>query len=164
MRRRRAERGITLLELMIVMTIVGLMVGVMYPSIAAGLESMRMRSATDAVAGFLSQAMLRAERSQEPVELVVRPGTGRMELHGALPGFRRELVLPDGVTVLHVLPEFPGDPPEERSILFLPAANVPAVGIELLNRRGLRRIVRIDPLTGSPSVETPVASVSGEER
>ena len=164
MTRRRAQRGITLLEMMIVMTIVALMVGVMYPNIAAGLESMRMRSATDSVAAFLTQALLRTERTQEPVELVLHPGSGRMELHGALQGFQRQLQLPDGVTVFRVQPTLPGDPPEERSILFLPAANVPAVGIELLNQRGLRRLVRIDPLTGSPIVETPPAGVSEEER
>ncbi|MGC4053622.1 MAG: prepilin-type N-terminal cleavage/methylation domain-containing protein [Paludibaculum sp.] len=164
MRRRRAESGITLLEMMIVMTIVALMVGVLYPNIAAGLESMRMRSATDSVAAFLSQGMLRAERTQEPVELILQPASGRMELRGAVAGFQKTLLLPDGITILHVFPDLPGELPEERSILFLPASNVPAIGIELLNRRGLRRLVRIDPLTGNPVVETPSASVSGEER
>lgn len=164
MLRRRRERGITLLEMLIVMTIVALMVGVTYPNIAAGLESMRMRSATDSVAAFLNQALIRVERSQEPVEILVHPGTGHMEMHGAMPGFQRDLVLPEGITVLRVFPEPVGEPPEERSLLFLPATNVPAVGIELLNRRGLHRLIRIDPLTGSPVVETPSASVSGEER
>lgn len=159
---RRAQRGITLLEMMIVMTIIALMVGVMYPSISSGLESMRMRSATDSVAAFLSQALLRCERSQQPVELLVHPGSGRMEMRGI--AFQRELALPDGITVLRVFPTLPGEPPEERAILILPASNVPAAGIELLNRRGLRRLVRIDPLTGSPVVETPSASVSEEER
>lgn len=164
MTRRRAQRGITLLEMLIVLTIIALMVGVMYPNVAAGLESMRMRSATDSVAAFLTQGLLRAERTQEPVELLLHPGSNHMELQGARPGFQRELVLPDGVTVFRVYPALPGDPPEERSILFLPAANIPAVAIELLNQRGLHRLVRIDPLTGSPVVETPPAGVSEEER
>src|SRR5690349_15359364 len=58
--------GITLVEMLVVMTIIGLLVGLSYPSIAAGVDSVRLRSATDSVSTILNSAVTRAERRQEP--------------------------------------------------------------------------------------------------
>ena len=34
------------------------------------------------------------------------------------------------------------------------AVRLPGMGVQIANRRGLRRIVRIDPMTGFPRVES----------
>jgi len=36
----------------------------------------------------------------------------------------------------------------------MPGATVPGIGIQIANRRGTRRIVRLDPMTGFPRVES----------
>ena len=46
----------------------------------------------------------------------------------------------------------PTDEPLRRIIL-MPGGAVPGVGIQLLGKRGARRIVRLDPMTGYPRVE-----------
>jgi prepilin-type N-terminal cleavage/methylation domain-containing protein len=163
-RRAGAEAGLTIMEMLIVVAIVGLMAGITFPSVASGLESLRMRSAGDSVASFLTLAMARVERSQEPVELTFLRGEGRIEMRAADPKFARTLELPDGVSILHVHPELPGEPETTRSVLLLPATPFPRLGVELLNRRGSRRLIRIDPLSAVPVVEIPRESVSGEER
>ena len=72
-----------------------------------------------------------------------------------MPHRMTEMLLPEGVTVTHVYPEPPGEPPEMVSVVLMPGATFPALRIELLNTRGQRRLVRIDPLAGVPVVELP---------
>jgi hypothetical protein len=36
----------------------------------------------------------------------------------------------------------------------MPGASVPGIGIQIANQRGKRRIVRLDPMTGFPRVES----------
>ena len=43
------ERGVTLLEMLIVVALMGLIAGLSYPSVAAGLDTLRMRTASDQV-------------------------------------------------------------------------------------------------------------------
>lgn len=155
-RRARRERGVTMIEMLIVVVIVGLLAGLTYPSIASGLDAIRLRTASDTTATFLTQAMTRVERSQQPVELLFRRGTGRLLMAGVgMPQRPVEMLLPESVTVAHVHPEPPGEPPEMVSIVLMPGGTFPALRVELLNVRGQRRLVRIDPLAGVPVVETP---------
>lgn len=159
-----AESGLTIIEMLIVVTIISLMAGITFPSVASGIDALRLRSAGDSVASFLNLAMARVERSQEPVELTFFRQEGRLELHTADPKAARTLQLPEGVSILHVHPEPPGEPETARSVLLLPGTPFPRIGVELLNRRGNRRLIRIDPLAAVPIVEIPAERVSGEER
>jgi prepilin-type N-terminal cleavage/methylation domain-containing protein len=148
------RRGITLLEMLVVMCIVGLIIGVTTPSISAGLDSVRLATATSSVAGFLNAAVTRVERRQQPIEVVIRPQENRIVIYSNEPGFTRDLTMPDGVTIERVFPaEMFGDGGGERRILLLPGATAPAMGVQLANRHGTRRIVRLDPMTGFPHVD-----------
>ena len=57
--------------MVVVVAIIALIVGLSLPAASAGLDSVRMVSASDSVAAFLNAAVNRAERRQQPVELVV---------------------------------------------------------------------------------------------
>lgn len=148
------ERGITLLEMLVVMCIVGLIIGVTTPSISAGLDSVRLATASSSVAGFLNAAVTRVERRQQPIEVVILPQENRIVIYSNEPGFTRDLTMPDGVTIEKVLPaEMYGEAGGERRILLLPGATAPAIGVQLANRHGTRRLVRLDPMTGFPHVD-----------
>ena len=67
------ESGVTLIEMLVVVSIIGLIVAVSAPSLGAGLDSVRMNSATNSVANFLNSAVNRAERRQTPIEVVISP-------------------------------------------------------------------------------------------
>ena len=140
--------------MVVVVGIIGLIVGISFPSAMAGLDSVRMVTATDSVATFLNVAVNRAERLQQPVEVVINPQEGRLELFTNDAGFTRQLTLPDGVTIEAVLPAIEGGGMGPRHILFLPGATVPGLGIQLGNRRNAHRIVHLDPMTGFPRVES----------
>jgi prepilin-type N-terminal cleavage/methylation domain-containing protein len=164
MRSKRSQAGVTLIEMLIVMTIVGVLVGVSYPGIASGLDSVRMRAATDSVATFLIQARTRMDRSQDGVLLTLDKSAGKLEIRGSQPALAKELVLEEGISILRIHPEPPGDPVPVRHVVLTPGAPFPAFAIELLNRRGQRRLIRMDPLSSVPIVETPLEDVSTVER
>ena len=148
--------GITLIEMVVVVSIIGLIAGVSFPSISAGLDSVRMVSATDSVAAFLNSAANRAERRQQPVSLAIWPRQNLLTLYSSEAGFKREFKVPDGIAIAAILPEAAGEPDGQRHFLFMPGATIPGIGIELANRRGTRRRVRLDPMTGFPRVESVI--------
>ncbi|HEV3331684.1 MAG TPA: prepilin-type N-terminal cleavage/methylation domain-containing protein [Bryobacteraceae bacterium] len=147
------ETGVTLMEMLVVLAIIGLLAGISFPAVSAGIDSVRLRSATDSLAGFLNGAVTRAERRQQPVEVLISTKDNALRLYSTEPGFLRELKMPDGVTIEAVLPQEPEEIGPRRLIL-MPGGAVPGIGVELANRHGSRRIVRLDPMTGFPRVES----------
>jgi hypothetical protein len=139
--------------LLVVTAIVGLIVGLSFPSISAGLESIRLSSATNSIVSFLNGALNRAERREEAIEVVIWPKENRLAMYSSAPGFERHLQLPEGVTIEAVLPEAPQMEEGPRSFVLIPGGVPPRIGVQLRNRRGSRRIVRVDPITGVPRVE-----------
>jgi prepilin-type N-terminal cleavage/methylation domain-containing protein len=153
--RRRYRRGVTLVEMLIVVSIIGLIVAVSFPAFSAGIDSVRMSSATGMVSSFLNSAVNRAERRQQAVELIVTPKENLMTMYTNEPGFERKLRMPDGVSIQAVLPAIDDEAPDTpRQLMLLPGATAPGIGILLANQHGSRRIVRLDPMTGFPRIES----------
>jgi hypothetical protein len=131
------------------------MIAISFPSVTAGLDSVRMSSATGQVSAFLNSAANRAERKQQPVALVISVKDNFIAMYGNEPGSVRKLILPDGVNIQAVLPALEGEAPDQpRQLVLMPGGTAPAIGILLANQHGTRRIVRLDPMTGFPRVES----------
>jgi len=140
--------------MLLVVTLIGLMVGISFPSITSGVDSLRLSSAADATASFLNGALNRAERRQQVMEVTISKQQSKLTLRSSEAGFTRELGMPTGVSITGVLPdqlESNGD----RHVFLYPGGTVPRIGVELTNKRGTRRIVRVDPMTGVPQIEIP---------
>ncbi len=138
---REPSRGVTLVEMMIVVAIVSMIAAVSFPSVAAGLDQIRLRSAADSVVGFLNVALNRVERREQPVEVVVSPQENAVLLFSAEPGYQKKLEMPSGVKISG------GDP---REFLLMPGAAPPAMDIDIYNTRGAHKLIKIDPITGLP--------------
>ena len=152
-----STRGVTLIEMLVVMTLIGILTGLSFPAINSGIDSLRLSAASDSIVAFLNSGLNRAERRQEGVELTVSKPERTLSLQSTDPTFSRTLQLPEGVQILRVLPEVPTlEPDAPRRFLLLPAATLPRIGLEIQNRRGVRRLVQVDPLTGVPQVQAPV--------
>jgi len=136
-----SRAGITLIELIVVLAIIGLLVGITLPAATNGLASIHLRGAASNVATFLNSALNRAERHEQTVEIIVTPT--KLILDSTEPGYTRTLDLPDGIRIA-------GDQP--LRILLMPGSAPPRVAIDLFNERGAHRIVKMDPVTGVPEI------------
>lgn len=148
------QRGVTILEMLVVVTLIGVMVGISFPAVTSGVDSLRLLSAADSVASFLNGALNRAERRQEVMEVSISKSDNKLVLRSSEPNFVRELPMPSGITITAVLPEIASTDDGPRRIFLYPGGTVPRIGIELTNRRNARKIVRVDPMTGAPQIDT----------
>jgi prepilin-type N-terminal cleavage/methylation domain-containing protein len=148
-----SECGVTLLEMLIVVTLMALVAGISYPSVASGIDSLRLRAASDGIVGFLNTAIDRAERRQQAIQIWISPRDSVMTAQSPDLEFRRRFDLPGTVRILSVLPNTGIPPDEPRTFLLYPGGTVPAIGVEIANQDGRRRMVRIDPITGVPGSE-----------
>jgi prepilin-type N-terminal cleavage/methylation domain-containing protein len=144
------QRGVTLIEMMIVVMLMALLAGLSYPSVASGVDSLRLRSASDSIVAFLNTALDRADRRQQAVEISISPRESLLTARSADLGFVRRLDLPEGVHIASIRPAAEIAPDEARRFLVYPGGTVPRIGIELANNSGRRRMVSIDPITGVP--------------
>ena len=153
---RRAERGVTLVEMMVVVAIVATMAGLVYPAAASGLETLRLNQAAGAVVSLFNEALGRADRREQVVELTIAMKEGYLTLRSSEPGFERRIELPQGVAILSIQPELaePNDSAPRQFALY-PGGAPPRLAVELGNRRKSRRIVRLDPIVGAARVERP---------
>ena len=161
------QRGVTLIEMLIVMTIIALVVGVSYPSAAAGMESLRLRSVSDTVVSFLNTAVDRASRRQQVIEIWISPQENLLLARSPDLAFSRRLEIPESFRITSVLPPAEVYPGEPRRFLLYPGGTAPRIGVEITNSAGRARTVSLDPFTGlpaGPSFELRVTPVVRELR
>jgi prepilin-type N-terminal cleavage/methylation domain-containing protein len=153
---RASKRGVTLMEMLVVVAIIGLIAAVSLPSVAAGMDSVRLATASESIAAFMNSAVNRAERRQQPIEVIVLPKESRLLMYSNEPGFERELKMPDGIVIETILPKIDDstDLQEGRRLILLPGATAPGIGVEITNAHGSRRVIRLDPMTGFPRIES----------
>jgi prepilin-type N-terminal cleavage/methylation domain-containing protein len=153
--KRPVNAGVTLIEMLVVVALISLMVGISYPAITSGIDSLRLNAATSGVVSFLNSGLSRAERRQQMVEVTISKADNSLEMRSSGPGFQRRMQLPDGVSIVQVLPQLPDSPDLKRTFLIYPGGTVPPLGVQLINRRNAQRVVRVDPITGVPRIEAP---------
>jgi prepilin-type N-terminal cleavage/methylation domain-containing protein len=153
------RRGVTLIEMLIVVALVGLLASLTYPSVASGIDSLRLNSAAESIASFLNAGLNHAERRRVPVMVEVSKDDNALRLSSTEPGWVRKLELTEGVSVEGVEPAPPAPPEFENRLfrfLLYPGGSPPRIAVTIVNRRGSRRIVRVDPVTGVPEIERTV--------
>ena len=100
----RSAQGVTLIEMLIVVALIGLLAGITFPAVSSGLDSLRLTSASDSLVNFLNAALNRAERRQQAVEVTISKAENALWLRSTEPGLVRKLELPDGIAIVSVLP------------------------------------------------------------
>ena len=145
----------TLIEMIVVVGIISLIVGVSLPAVTSGIDTLRLNAAANSVVSFVNSGLNRAERRQQVVELTISKNENALMMRSTEPGFFRRLEMPEGVSITHVLPELPENPDAPRIYMLYPGGTPPRFGVQLMNRKNVERIVRVDPITGVPRVEQP---------
>jgi prepilin-type N-terminal cleavage/methylation domain-containing protein len=153
--RRQNERGVTLIEALIVVALIAMIAALSYPSITSGLDTLRLRSASDSIVSFLNIALERADRRQQAVEVIISPRENSLLSRTADLGFSRSLEIPAQIHIVSVQPALPisFDPQERRRFLLYPGGSVPGIGVEISTLQGRKRMVSVDPVSGSPRSE-----------
>src|ERR1700681_1370283 len=62
---RHTEKGVTLIEALIVVAIIAMIAAVSFPAVSSGLDTLRLRSASDSIVSFLNIALDHADRRQQ---------------------------------------------------------------------------------------------------
>ena len=154
-RNEKRETGVTLIEMIVVVGIISLVVGISFPAVTSGIDSLRLNAATNSVVSFVNSGLSRAERRQQVVEITISKNENTLSMRSTEPGFFRKLGMPDGVSITHILPELIENLDAPRVFMLYPGGAPPRFGVQLMNRRSVERIVRVDPITGVPRVEQP---------
>jgi hypothetical protein len=132
---------------LIVLTLIALVTGIAFPSAAAGVESLRLRSVSDTVVSFLNTAIDRASRRQQVIEVWISSKDNVLISRSPDLQFSRRLELPEGYRIQTILPHAEMNPDEPRRFLLYPGGAVPRIGVEIANRSGAKRMVSVDPFT-----------------
>jgi prepilin-type N-terminal cleavage/methylation domain-containing protein len=146
----RGSRGVTLLEMLIVVTLIALVARLTLPSVTSGLDSLRLRSATNSIVALLNTSLDRADRRQQAVEILISPRENAIIARSADNGFTRRVDLRSPIHIAAILPAVEADPNQPRRFLIYPGGTVPGISIELAIDPGHKRTVSIDPITGVP--------------
>jgi prepilin-type N-terminal cleavage/methylation domain-containing protein len=151
---RERSSGVTLIEMITVVALIGIVAAISYPSVSSGIESLRLTSASNSIVSFLNAGLNRAERRRQPIEVIVSLQENQLVMRSPDPSFVRRVGMPDGVKIDKIHPPIPGLEEETaRTLVLYPGSAIPRFGVEIVDRRGTRRIVRVDPTTGVPIVE-----------
>ncbi|MBZ2184681.1 MAG: prepilin-type N-terminal cleavage/methylation domain-containing protein [Bryobacter sp.] len=153
MRRRGAESGVTLLEMLLVVGVIGLMAAISFPSFSAGLDGLRLRSASTTVASALNVAINTADRRQAPVQVLIQPLENRIVLRAAESRRDQFFTIPPGIRIRRILPAlYLDEAKKDRYLIVYPNGAPPQLIVELETQRGSMRQVKLDPITGAARV------------
>lgn len=145
--------GITLIELLVVVALIGILAGISFPALSAGIDSLRLSQASDDIVTFLNGALNRAERRQQVMEIAISTTERSLTVRSLDGGWVRTLVLPKGVTLERVLPRVEGEGETARHFFVYPGGTPPRIGVEIANAKGVGRLVEVDPISGAARVE-----------
>jgi Tfp pilus assembly protein FimT len=143
---------VTLIEMLVVLVVIALIVGLTFPAMTAGIETLRLNGAARSIAAFINRGLNRAERRQQVVQVTVSKTENALWLRSSQAGFEDRLEMPDGIRIDGVEPGLPNEELEARSFMFYPGGTAPAFGVVLSGKSGDQRAARVDPITGVPRI------------
>lgn len=140
----KRNAGITLMEMLMVMTIIGLLASVATPAVTAGMETVKLRNSAERLASTLRMARERSVRTRHYFQVTLDPQTRRVELRDLEGDFVREWEMPETIS-MNV----------DRPLLFqfAPDGSVPSFHVELENSRKRTANVDLDSFTALPTVK-----------
>jgi prepilin-type N-terminal cleavage/methylation domain-containing protein len=183
-RRRRGCRqrrsGFTLLELVLVLSLLVLVAAMSWPSFDAWFQGHRLGQAVDIIRTQLIRARTQAMEEGRPYRFYYETGTGvfriapdevenwpelagaafgpRTSSMGLAPGLMLEDSLPEGVQILSPLaqapPTFSLEADGTAKLFAIDGSEMPVMPILFMDVRGTSRLIEVRAVTGSTSVVT----------
>ncbi len=138
------QRGITLIEMLVAVTLVALLAAVAAPSVGSGVDTVRLQSTAERMAATLRTGRDRARRSHHYMEVSVDPQTREVALRDLEAGSMSAWEIPPAIEVK-----------SEKRVAFMlyPDGGAQAMRVSFENSRGRRLEVVMDPFTLFPAVK-----------
>jgi prepilin-type N-terminal cleavage/methylation domain-containing protein len=146
------KKGVTLIELLIVLLILALSSGLVIPRILSGLPSFQFRSAVNRSAALLRHMRLTAITTNHPVKGLIDSKSKEIAVQRNTSEKGSSLILPKTLAI-HIFvhgKEIPGP----FTFTFYPYGVSPTFSI-LLIEDGHSAEIHLDPLTGRPEIRRP---------
>ncbi|HLY62727.1 MAG TPA: type II secretion system protein [Terriglobia bacterium] len=143
----------TLLELVVVITILTLMAGLVAPRMGPWLEAWKLRSAAERVAQTFRYARSRALFEQHFYVVQILPQQSLVKVLQQNSGVIREIPLPEGIQIIEEEELAARRTPEVFSFIFPPSGEVEEKNLWLRNSQGRTVKIHLNFLLGSPGVE-----------
>lgn len=147
------EAGMTLLELVVVITILSLMAGLVAPRLGPWLEVWKLRSSAERVAQTFRYARSRALFEQHFYVVEILPQQNLVRVLQPDSAVIREFHLPDGIQITADDEEQTLRSREFVSFIFPPSGEVEEKNLWLRDSEGKAVKIHLDFLLGSPGVE-----------
>ena len=145
--------------MLVVVALISLMVGISFPAITSGIDSLRLNAATNGVVSFLDSGLSRAERRQQVVEITISKADNSLEMRSSEPGFFRKLQMPEGVSIVQVLPPLPDNPDATAQFPALSRRHRAPAGLAIDQSPERPARGAGGPITGVPHVEAAAPSM-----
>jgi len=175
MRKTTQLSGFTLMELMVVMTIIGIVSLLVVPEMRGSFESARLRSSARKVVNAINLAAVRASTRNLPHRVHIDPVQGRLTLEagngGEGEGFapvtdisgavfqlndtiriQSRRIEPENLSSMPQAPLLPQEDEEtavdrDQLISFYPDGSADAAEIILMDRQGFQLVLKVNPIT-----------------
>lgn len=136
----RGARGVTLLEALVALILIGLAAAISFPAASAGIEAARVRTAADEAKTFLLEAQQFADRYRQAVLLRVDPANGRIAAHSADGEWTRMLAFDSRLRI--------NVPEEVLETVLRPGAALPPLSLAVVGAGGQHSGFRVNGLLG----------------
>lgn len=150
--RRRASRGFTLLEVIVVVVIIGFVAAMVMPMIQAGSRQGAVRRSVRAFISAARQASARSVTSRRPVALIVWPDDGSFGVEGSVDRYH----LPDFAEFGDIVGGREAEADDEIRFDFYPTGSSAGGSVEIeftpADRRQAYRLI-LDPLIARVRIE-----------
>ena len=148
---RKAKKGVTLIELVVVMAIIAIGAVLLAPNIGAWLPNYRLRSATQEVVSLLRTAQMKAISTNREYQVSFNPGAGSfiLQYHNSgtdWPNEGETRTLPKGIIISGI--GFPGNKAQ-----FNPNSTSSTGSITLRNTKGTEKTISLTTSTGRVHVD-----------
>jgi type II secretion system protein H len=147
---RQSQAGFTLLELVVVLSILALLAGLVLPGVGRWVDDWKLRGAAERVAQTIRYARTRALYEQRTYLVELDPSENRVRVLEPNSGFNREYNLPREI---HWGEERDSSSSSVLRLILSPGGTVEERTLWLWNPRGTMMKVHMDFLVGGAGVE-----------
>jgi general secretion pathway protein H len=153
----RSQKGFTLLEIIITLTVITLVLAISYPSLSRGTTALSLRATSRDILSILRYAREKAVSEQTSMRVVVDQDNQSVMMINDVDNNTRTYRLPEKVKIHSVVVEGVEADSGISTMRFLPNGSSNALEILIESQTGAFMKIVSDPITGVASIQ----SVSG---